>query len=252
MSSLGAFAPSEVIPSRKLSLREGSLDLSGVNVRYDQFKFKGGLRNPYITQLISHTETNPKTREWTLIFDGYWYLEPEVFPTKRELQFRPPVTCLFVEVLERKTLYEHIGDEDSSEDNPVFFPTARIQVTYRVINDLKTREQIETMNTAMFDLDKDESARHEAHRIARELQYIDEAKEEDQEEKESHCRPCSVRTADCFVFSHSSLRTHSWFQAGSDPVRSQIREFSLRTQCANPKGECTRTSESQPAEMRGR
>jgi hypothetical protein len=173
MSSLEAFSQGKVIPSCKLSLQEGSLDLSGVNVRYDQFKFKGGLRNPYITQLISHTQTNPKTKEWVLIFDGYWYLEPEVFPTKRELQFMPPVTCQFVEVLERKTLYEHC--EGGSEEDPVFFPTARIQVTYRVINDLKTRREIEDMETAMSCLDKDELARHETHRIARELQYIDEA-----------------------------------------------------------------------------
>ena len=105
-----------------------------------------------------------------------------MFPVKRVLQFTPsllgakgPVTRQFVEVLECKTLYEHVGSEESSEDNPVFFSTARIQVTYRVIHDLKTRKEIEDMETAMSCLDKDESTRNEVHRIARELQYIDEA-----------------------------------------------------------------------------
>lgn len=137
------------------------------------FRFTGGYKNPFTLECISHTNVNKKDRVWEIIFDGYWYLEPETFPVKRQLSLINSREVFFVEVLERTTLYEHL-DEESTEDNPVFFPSARIKIVYKIINDMKTEQDREDSNNALKTLEKDEELRDTAHRIARELKEREE------------------------------------------------------------------------------
>jgi hypothetical protein len=133
------------------------------------FHFEGGSRNPVILDVISYKQIKP--RIWEIVFDGYWYLEPETFPVKRKMQYSPSPT-LFVDVLERTTI--HNDPIEGTEDEPTLFPTSRIKIVYRIINDLKTEQDREDSNNALKTLEKDEELRNTAHRIARELKEHEE------------------------------------------------------------------------------
>jgi hypothetical protein len=133
------------------------------------FHFEGGCRNPFILDVVSYKQVKP--RYWEIVFDGYWYLEPETFPVKRTLKyFNGP--SLFVEVLERTTI--HNDPIEGTEDEPTLFPTARIKIAYKIINDLKTEQDKEQANNALETLEKDEELRDSAHRISRELKEREE------------------------------------------------------------------------------
>jgi len=136
-------------------------------------RFSGGSKNPFVLETISHTNINKKERIWEIVFDGYWYLEPETFPVKRKLFLLQSKDIFFVEILSRTTLYNHI-DEDATAEDPIFFPTARIKLTYKIINDLKTEQDKEQANNALETLENDEELRDSAHRIARELKEREE------------------------------------------------------------------------------
>jgi hypothetical protein len=155
------------------------------------FHFEGGCRNPFILDVVSYKQVKP--HYWEIVFDGYWYLEPETFPVKRILKyFNGP--SLFVEVIERTTI--HNDPINGTEDEPTLFPTARIKIAYNVLSELKTEQDKEQANNALETLEKDdlvsalprrgdcpsanfvggrdEELRDSAHRIARELKEREE------------------------------------------------------------------------------
>lgn len=92
---------------------------------------------PFIRTLKSFTED-------TISFDGYFYLEDESMPVERILI--KDDTWQHIEIYEKKTVEDTSTSTTTSNDEGddiCFFPTAIIQLKYRVIKTLKTSEESE-------------------------------------------------------------------------------------------------------------
>ena len=135
------------------------------------FWFEGGSRNPYISHVISYTQIQP--RVWEIVFDGYWYLEPETFPVKRNLKYSQGPS-LFVDVLERTTIHE--DPIEGTEEEPTLFPTSRIKIVYKVLSEVNTDQERQEMNNAIEGFIEEEQ-RNDPHRQARELRDIEAHRE---------------------------------------------------------------------------
>jgi hypothetical protein len=132
-------------------------------------------RSPYISTLYDYTPD-------TLKFEGYFYLEEETMPVERIL-FRGD-DMLHIEILQK---LEHDNDTSNSdkadffngdpEDNIIFFPTAVIELKYRVIKVLQSLEEITQTRDRIQALDVDVEARNDVFTRQREEREREEMKE---------------------------------------------------------------------------
>ena len=124
-------------------------------------------RSPFIRTLHEFTPD-------TIKFEGYFYLEDETMPVERILVNKNVVS--HVEILQKIT-YDDTSNSTTDneelyngdpEDNVVFFPTAMIELKYRVIKVLETMEEITQVRDRIQVLDVDVEARNEPFKRARE------------------------------------------------------------------------------------
>ena len=95
------------------------------------------IQNPFIRILKSFTAD-------TISFDGYFYLEDDTMPVERILI--KDDAWQHIEIYEKKTVEDTSISTTSSNnkgDDICFFPTAIIQLKYRVIKLLNTSEESE-------------------------------------------------------------------------------------------------------------
>jgi hypothetical protein len=92
------------------------------------------ITNPFIRTLKSFTAD-------TISFDGYFYLEDETMPVQRIL-IKDDV-WQHIEIYEKKTVEDTSTTSNIEGDDICFFPTAIIQLKYRVISTLHTSEESE-------------------------------------------------------------------------------------------------------------
>jgi hypothetical protein len=114
--------------------------------------FPHGMRNPFFHTIHSHQDN-------TIVYYGYWYLEPGVFPVERIFYDANAQKMLHVEVLERLTLED--DPITGTEEDPTFFPTARIQLKYRVIKEIKTNAEQAAIEEVILQGEEAERARNE-------------------------------------------------------------------------------------------
>jgi hypothetical protein len=116
-------------------------------------------RSPYISTLNEYTSD-------TLKFEGYFYLEAETMPVERIL-FRGD-DMFHIEILQKLEHHNETSNFDKAdffngdpEDNIIFFPTAVIELKYRVIKVLQSLEEITQTRDRIQALDVDVEARND-------------------------------------------------------------------------------------------
>ena len=124
-------------------------------------------RRPFILTLHEYTPD-------TLKFEGYFYLEDETMPVERILIHKNVIS--HIEILKKLTYDDtshSTSDKDElyngdPEDNIIFFPTAIIELKYRVIKVLESLEEITQARDRIQKLDVAVEARNEPFKQARE------------------------------------------------------------------------------------
>lgn len=95
-----------------------------------QWSHIGDVRIPYIGELISHEPGR-------MVFNGYFYIDDNVMPVERV--FYSNKGSFHVEIYEKKTMEDtsEFGPYDEEEGGSIcFFPTAIIELKYRVIAEI--------------------------------------------------------------------------------------------------------------------
>jgi hypothetical protein len=94
----------------------------------------GYLRIPYMMELLSHEPGR-------MVFNGYFYIDDAAMPVERI--FHSNKGCFHVEIYEKNTLEDtsEFGDYDEEMGGSIcFFPTAIIELKYRVIEEIADKE----------------------------------------------------------------------------------------------------------------
>jgi hypothetical protein len=110
------------------------------------------IKTPFMRKIISFTQD-------TISFDGYFYLEDDVMPVERILSTEKGV--YHVEIYEKKTLESTdkskcVNDDnnDDFESNITFFPTNIIELKYKIISILRSREEFDSIHQRIFCLEE--------------------------------------------------------------------------------------------------
>lgn len=114
---------------------QDSVDLSPKD--WVQWSHIGDVRIPYIRDLISHEPGR-------MVFNGYFYIDDNVMPVERV--FHSNKGSFHVEIYEKKTMEDtsEFGPYDEEEGGSIcFFPTAIIELKYRVIAELPNNKPYE-------------------------------------------------------------------------------------------------------------
>ena len=112
------------------------------------------LRIPYMDEVLTNEPGH-------LIFDGYFYIEDGAVPLQRII--RTSQGEFHVEIYEKKTLKDTSEYGPSEEGGSIcFFPTAVIELHYRVLSKIETRddrvkveEQIASSEKDMFEREEE-------------------------------------------------------------------------------------------------
>jgi len=92
------------------------------------------LRIPYIDELLSHEPGR-------MVFNGYFYIDDEAMPVERV--FHSNKGYFHVEIYEKNTLQDTSEVDEYDEEvggGICFFPTAIIELKYRVIEEISDKE----------------------------------------------------------------------------------------------------------------
>ena len=126
-------------------------------------------RSPFILTLYDYTAD-------TLKFEGYFYLEDDTMPVERIL-FRGD-DMIHIEILQKAACEPASAPESESgtnavyngdpEDNIMFFPTAILELNYRVIKVLRSFQELEQARNRIQTLDVEVEVRDERFRRQRE------------------------------------------------------------------------------------
>lgn len=126
-------------------------------------------RSPFILTLYDYTAD-------TLKFEGYFYLEDDTMPVERIL-FRGD-DIIHIEILKKATCEPASAPESDSganavyngdpEDNIMFFPTAILELNYRVIKVLQSFQELEQARNRIQTLDAEVEVRDQRFRRQRE------------------------------------------------------------------------------------
>jgi hypothetical protein len=111
------------------------------------------LRVPYMDEVLTNEPGH-------LIFDGYFYIEDGAVPLQRIIH--TPQGEFHVEIYEKKTL-EDTSEYGSSEegDSICFFPTAVIELRYRILSKIETQDDRVKVEEQIAELEKDMFEREE-------------------------------------------------------------------------------------------
>jgi hypothetical protein len=91
-----------------------------------------------------------------LIFDGYFYIEDGAVPLQRIIH--TPQGEFHVEIYEKKTLEDtsEYGPYDEEEGGSIcFFPTAIIELRYRILQKIETRSDRVKVEQQILESEKD-------------------------------------------------------------------------------------------------
>ena len=133
-----------------------------------------GARTPYIQELIAHEPGR-------IVFDGYFYIDDAVMPVERV--FNSNKGSFHVEIYEKKTLEDtsEFGPYDEEEGGSIcFFPTAIIELKYRVlaeIPDSESDELVERITRLEKEVRKREEQIHQENR-KREIEQWEREREQ--------------------------------------------------------------------------
>ena len=132
--------------------------------------------NPYIRELHSFTDT-------TLIFNGYFYLEPETLPVERIFFTNTDPTSRSTHSYHIEILEKHSG-EDTSVCGPYdeevgghicFFPTEIITLHYRIIQKDLSHDEIREICQRLEDGEEEETARNDVYKRARQQREYEDS-----------------------------------------------------------------------------
>ena len=137
----------------------------------------GHVRIPYIDELISHEPGR-------MVFDGYFYIDDAVMPVERV--FHSNKGSFHVEIYEKKTLEDtsEFGPYDEEEGGSIcFFPTAVIELKYRVILEISDKEPYELWER-IIQLEKGVKERENKIQEEKRLRDIEQWEKESRERRE--------------------------------------------------------------------
>jgi hypothetical protein len=141
-----------------------------------QWSHIGHVRIPYIGDLISH-------EPGSMVFNGYFYIDDNVMPVERV--FHSNKGSFHVEIYEKKTMEDtsEFGSYDEEEGGSIcFFPTAIIELKYRVIAEISNNEPYE-LAERIIQLEKEVRKREETIYEEKRTREIEQWKRE-REQKE--------------------------------------------------------------------
>jgi hypothetical protein len=119
-----------------------------------QWSHIGHVRIPYVQELISH-------EPGSMVFNGYFYIDDDVMPVERI--FHSNKGSFHVEIYKKNTMEDtsEFGPYDEEEGGSIcFFPTAIIELKYRVIAELPNNDPYE-LEERIIQLEKDVRKREE-------------------------------------------------------------------------------------------
>jgi hypothetical protein len=151
-----------------------SLVLTPVETDWVQWSHIDHLRIPFIDELISHEPGR-------MVFNGYFYIDDAVMPVERI--FHSNKGEFHVEIYEKKTLEDtsEFGPYDEEEGGHIcFFPTAVIELKYRIISEIKGREYHEAWER-IIQLEKVVKEREDQIREEERKRYMEQWKKESSE-----------------------------------------------------------------------
>ena len=91
---------------------------------------------PYVQKVFEYTDT-------TLVFDGYFRIESKTCPVRRIMESSG--TYLWIEILTKEELEDTSGEGFYDEElggRVILTPTAKIRITYRVIKEIQSEEEL--------------------------------------------------------------------------------------------------------------
>jgi hypothetical protein len=106
-------------------------------------------RVPYMDEVLTNEPGH-------LIFDGYFYIEDGAVPLQRIIH--TPQGEFHVEIYEKKTLEDtsEYGPYDEEEGGSIcFFPTAIIELRYRILQKIETRSDRVKVEQQILESEKD-------------------------------------------------------------------------------------------------
>lgn len=153
------------------------LILTPVEKDWVQWSYIECLRIPFIDELISH-------EPGCIVFNGYFYIDDAVMPVERV--FHSNKGEFHVEIYEKKTLEDtsEFGPYDEEEGGHIcFFPTAVIELRYRVISEIKDRDYHEAWKR-IIQLENTVKEREERIHEEERQRYMEQWRRESSERKE--------------------------------------------------------------------
>ena len=113
------------------------------------------IRVPYMDEVLTNEPGH-------LIFDGYFYIEDAAVPIQRIIRTQDGE--FHIEIYEKKTL-EDTSEYGPSEDGAIcFFPTAIIELRYRVLSKIETQDDYQRIQEQILEFEKNVSEREDEHR----------------------------------------------------------------------------------------
>jgi hypothetical protein len=132
-----------------------------------QWSHIGHVRIPYVEELLSHDSGS-------MVFNGYFYIEDDVMPVERI--FHSNKGSFHVEIYKKTTMEDtsELGPYDEEVGGSIcLFPTAIIELKYRVIAELPNNETYELVER-IIELEKDVRKREETIYEAKRAREIEE------------------------------------------------------------------------------
>lgn len=139
-----------------------------------QWSHIGHVRIPYVQELLSHDAGS-------MLFNGYFYIDDNVMPVERI--FHSNKGSFHVEIYKKNTIEDtsEFGPYDEEEGGSIcFFPTAIIELKYRVIAELSNNDPYE-LEERIIQLEKDVRKREETIYEEKRARKIEEWEREQKE-----------------------------------------------------------------------
>jgi len=138
------------------------------------------IRTPYMRNIITNEPNH-------IVFDGYFYLEDETMPVEHII--RKKSGDYHIEIYEKKTLDDTTQSSYDEEFGAYisFFSTAIIDLRYRILKKIKSREEYVQIVEHMMAAEKSIEQRDRIFRKEREdremMAYLEEANKNNKEEQ---------------------------------------------------------------------
>lgn len=120
---------------------------------------------PYIEETYEYTND-------TIVFNGYFRLESKTLPVRRILATKNKYFWIEIVTKEEIKNTSEYSYDDEFEANICLTPTAKIRITYKILKELNTLQEIDQALKERHDEKENEKLRNDKYRLEREKEQM--------------------------------------------------------------------------------